>query len=161
MKVEEGVVSALFRCHRLILLSLDDYNSCKLPRDLQTTLARLLSAQKYAADCRCALTDSHDWPLGGSESRRHTCCWHNRVLPPHTCPLGEAQCPSAGSSWWHGGGVVSVQAACLSQCSLAAVHLLQQLRKQRGLRAQPRRTNVVPNNGNVVRATVDAVRVHY
>jgi len=60
MKVEEGVVSALFRCHRLILLSLDDYNSCKLPRDLQTTPARLLSAQKYAADCRCALTDTHD-----------------------------------------------------------------------------------------------------
>ena len=45
--------------------------------------------------------------------------------------------------------------------SLAAVHLLQQLRKQRGLRAQPRRTSVVLNNGNVVRATVDAVRVHY
>ena len=50
MKVDEGVVSALFRCHRLILLSLDDYNSCKLPRDLQTTPARLLVAQKYATD---------------------------------------------------------------------------------------------------------------
>ena len=160
MKVEEGVVSALFRCHRLILLSLDDYNSCKLPRDLQTTLARLLSAQKYAADCRCALTDSHDWPLGGSESRRHTRCWHNRVLPSHTYPLGEAQCPSDGSSWWHGGGAVSVQAARHDDDSLAVVHLLQQLRKQRGLRAQPRRRSLAVNNHNVVRATVGAVHVH-
>ena len=50
MKVEEGVLSALFRCHRLIPLSLDAYNSCKLPRDLQTTPARLLVAQKYATD---------------------------------------------------------------------------------------------------------------
>ena len=41
------------------------------------------------------------------------------------------------------------------------VHLLQQRRKQRGPRAQPRRTSLVLNNYNVTRAAVDAGRVHY
>ena len=43
----------------------------------------------------------------------------------------------------------------------SVVHLLQQLRKQRGARAQPRRTSVVLYNHNEARAAVDAIRVHY
>ena len=82
---------------------------------------------------------------------------------PHTCHMRRCHpCRAAlkRAAAWYGCGAVSVQATRHYDDSLA-LHLLQQLRKQRGLRAQPRRTSVLLNNGNVARATVDAVRVHY